>query len=43
MSVKVHTQNPDLAIPYNVSPVIQSNMQTNPMLLHGYLVSNLGQ
>lgn len=42
LSVKVHTQNPDLAVPYNVSPLIQSNMQTNPMLLHGYLVSNLG-
>jgi polysaccharide export outer membrane protein len=42
LSVKITADNPELALPYNMSSQQNSTGQTNALLMQGYLVSNEG-
>ncbi|WP_396196715.1 polysaccharide biosynthesis/export family protein [Flavobacterium sp.] len=42
ISVKVTTEVPEMAIPYNITTPLENNIQGAQMQLHGYLVTNEG-
>lgn len=42
LSVKITADNPELAIPYNLSALQNNQGQANALLMQGYLVSNQG-
>ena len=42
ISVKVTTELPEMALPYNITSPLENNIQGTQMQLHGYLVTNEG-
>ncbi len=42
ISVKVTTEIPEMALPYNITSPLENNIQGAQMQLHGYLVTNDG-
>ena len=42
ISVKVTTEIPEMALPYNITSPLENNIQGTQMQLHGYLVTNDG-